>query len=325
MTKATPLRKTLMFLIGACLSAVTWAQAYPERPVKLALPFPPGGSADSVARDLAERLKAQGGGTFLVENRPGAAGNLATAHVVKAPNDGYTLLVGVTGALAINPELYGNLGYQPETDLVGISMLAQAPVVVVASPQSGITTMQQLVSRARAEPGKLSYATNGRGTSHHLAGELFNIRAEISMVNIPYSGTPGALQDIAAGRIEIGFLDLTAAMPLISAGRIVALATTGATRPPALPNVPTVAEAGFAGYEAMTWIGLFAPKGMNPDNVNKLSRMVNAVLAEESFKKNAAGKGLDAAGSTPEALQRFLAEESRKWRTVIRRANITLN
>lgn len=319
------LRKTTTLLAGACLSALALAQGYPERPVKLTLPFPPGGSADSVARDLADKLKSQGGGTFLVENRPGAAGNVATGYVVKAPNDGYTLLVGVTGAMAINPELYANLGYQPETDLVGISMLAQAPVVVVASPQSGITTMQQLVSRAKAEPGKLSYATNGRGTSHHLAGELFKLRSEIFMVNIPYSGTPGALQDIAAGRIEIGFLDLTAAMPLISAGRIVPLATTGSVRPAVLPNVPTVAEAGFPGYEAMTWIALFAPKGMNPENVNKLSKMVNAVLADETFKKNAAGKGLDVAGSTPEALQRFVSEEVRKWRTVIRRANITLN
>lgn len=325
MLKTTLIRKTLVLFMGACLSAMAWGQGYPERAVKLALPFPPGGSADSVARDLAEKLKVQGGGTFLVENRPGAAGNLATGYVIKAPNDGYTLLVGVTGALAINPELYGNLGYQPENDLVGISMLAQAPVVVVASPQSGITSIQQLVSRAKAEPGKLSYATNGRGTSHHLAGELFKIRSEIFMLNIPYSGTPGALQDIAAGRIEIGFLDLTAAMPLITAGRIVPLATTGAVRPSALPHVPTVAESGFPGYEAMTWIALFAPKGMNPDNVHKLSRMINAVLADETFKKNAAAKGLDAAGSTPEALQRFLTEESRKWRTVIRRANITLN
>jgi len=217
------------------------------------------------------------------------------------------------------------LGYQPATDLAPISMLAQAPVVVVASPESRITSLQQLVSRAKAEPGKISFATNGKGTSHHLAGELFKIRAEISMVNIPYSGTPGALQDIAAGRVEIGFLDLTAAMPLISAGRIVALATTGAERSAALSNVPTVAESGFPGYEAMTWIALFAPKGMNPQNVNKLSKMVNAALADREFKKNAASKGMDAVGSSPEALQRYVNEESQKWRSVIRQAGIKLD
>ncbi len=145
------------------------------------------------------------------------------------------------------------------------------------------------------------------------------------MLNIPYSGTPGALQDIVGGRVEIGFLDLTAAMPLIAGGQIVALATTGAARSSALPNVQTVAEAGFPGYEAMTWIALFAPKGMNTDNVNKLSTMVNVVLADKEFKKSAASKGLDAVGSTPVALQRFVAEESQKWRTVIRQANIKLN
>lgn len=319
------LRLLLTLMIGTLVCALASAQGYPERPVKLTLPFPPGGSADSVARDLSDKLRAEGGGVFVVENRPGAAGNLATGHVVKASNDGYTLLVGVTGALAINPELYRDLGYQPENDLVGISMLAQAPVVVVASPQSGITTIKQLVSRAKAAPGKLSYATNGKGTSHHLAGEMFKHRAEIFMLNIPYSGTPGALQDIAAGRVEIGFLDLTAAMPLISAGRIVPLATTGSTRSTALPNVPTVAESGYPGYEAITWIALFAPKGMNSENIKKLSRMVNTVLADSTFKKNAANKGLDAVGSTPEALQQFLSDESRKWRTVIRQANITLN
>lgn len=317
-------RCALAVMCGALLSAQAVAQGYPDRPVKMALPFPPGGSADAVARDLADKLQ-QGGGTFLVENRPGAAGNMATGYVVKAPNDGHTLLVGVTGAMSINPSLYKNLGYEPDKDLVGISMMAQAPVVVVASPQSGIKSLQELVRRAKAEPGTLSYATNGKGTSHHLAGEMFKHQAKIFMLNIPYNGTPGALQDIAGGRVELGFLDLTAAMPLITAGRILPLATTGPKRSPALPNVPTVAESGYPGYEAMTWIALFAPKGMDPVNVNALSKRVNAVLADETFRKNASAKGLDAVGSTPQALQDFLATESVKWRSVIRQANISLN
>ena len=301
------------------------AQNYPERPVKLVLPFPPGGSADAVARELADKLQSPGNGTFVVENKPGAAGNLATGHVVSAPADGYTLLVGVTGAMTINPELYRNLRYKPEKDLVSISMMAEAPVVIVASRQSGITSLKELVRQAKEQPGKLSYATNGRGTSHHLAGEMFKHRANIFMLNIPYSGTPGALQDIVGGRVDAGFLDLTAAMPLIESGRIVALATTGSQRTPALPSVPTVAESGYPGYEAMTWIALFAPSAMNPENVKKLSGMVNAVLADEAFKKSAAAKGLNAAGSTPEALQRFVEDESKKWREVIRQAQITLN
>jgi tripartite-type tricarboxylate transporter receptor subunit TctC len=321
----TSIRSLIALSLGALVSTVALAQAYPDKPVKFVLPFPPGGSADAVTRELADKLQTKGHGIFIIENKPGAAGNLATGQVVRAPNDGYTILVGVTGALAINPELYPNLGYSPQTDLAPISMLAQAPVVIVASRESGLKTLKDLVSRAKAKPGELSYATNGTGTSHHLAGEMFKQKAGIFMVNIPYNGTPGALQDIAGGRVDVGFLDLTAALPMISSGRIVALATTGSTRPSALTNIPTVAEAGYPGYEAMTWISLVAPKGMSPQNVAKLSGLVNGVLAEDAFKKSTAAKGMEAVGSTPEALQKFLASESVKWREVIRGAGIKLN
>lgn len=319
------IRSLIAIAFGALMTTLAAAQNYPDKPVRFVLPFPPGGSADSVTRELAEKLQTKGNGIFVIENRPGAAGNLATGYVVRSPNDGYTILVGVTGALVINPELYPNLGYRPETDLTPISMLAQAPVVIVASRESGITSIKELVQRAKAKPGELSYATNGVGTSHHLAGELFKQRSKIFMVNIPYTGTPGALQDIVGGRVQVGFLDLTAALPLINAGRIVALATTGSARPSALANVPTVAEAGYPGYDAMTWISLVAPKGMKPELVAKLNGMVNAIVAEESFKKSTAAKGMDAVGSTPEALQRFLAAETDKWRGVIRRAGIRIN
>lgn len=319
------LKSVIAFALGALITTVAAAQDYPDKPVKFVLPFPPGGSADAVTRELAEKLQARGNGIFLIENKPGAGGNLATGYVVKSPNDGYTILVGVTGAMAINPELYPNLGYRPENDLTGISMLAQAPVVVVASRESGLTSIKELVQRAKAKPGELSYATNGVGTSHHLAGELFKQKAGIFMLNVPYNGTPGALQDIAGGRVQVGFLDLTAALPLINSGRIVALATTGSTRPSALPNVPTVGEAGYPGYEAMTWISLVAPKGMKRENIDKLNGMINAVLAEESFKKSTAAKGMDAVGSTPDGLQRFVVSESEKWRGVIKSANIRIN
>lgn len=324
-----PIKKLVKFLSatvsGLALCTAAFAQAYPEKPVKMVLPFPPGGSADAVARDVANKLQVDGVGTFVIENRPGAAGNLATAHVVKSPADGYTLLVGVTGALTINPELYPNLGYQPETDLVGISMLAHAPVVLVASTQSGISSVKELVDRAKKEPGKLTYATNGQGTSHHLAGEMFKHQAGILMLNVPYKGTPDALQDLVAGRIDLGFLDLTAAMPMITAGRIVAVATTGAQRPNSLLNVPTIAESGYPDYEAMTWIALMGPKGMKPENVDKLSKAVNTVLADEAFRKSVVAKGLDAAGSTPDELQRFVKDEAVKWKNVIKRANISIS
>jgi tripartite-type tricarboxylate transporter receptor subunit TctC len=301
------------------------AQTYPDRPVRMVLPFPPGGSADFIARLLADQMRGKAGQTFVVDNRPGASGNLATSHVAKSPADGYTLLVGVTGALAINPTLYRDLDYVPERDFAAVSMIAQAPVVIVASPASGVTTLKQMVERARAAPGKFSYATNGVGTSHHLAGEMFKSVAQIDIANVPYKGTPGALQDIVGGRIEFGFMDLTASLPLIAAGRIKALATTGAVRSAALPEVPTVAESGFAGYDAVTWIALFAPKGMNAEDIRKLSAQVNEVLGDPEVRRKGVAHGLDVAGSTPAALQKFLADESLKWRRVVTDAKIKID
>lgn len=310
---------------AALLALPAAAQGYPDKPVRLILPFPPGGSADFIARLLAEQLRAKMGQPFIVENKPGASGNLATGYVAKSPDDGYTLLVGVTGAMAINPTLYRGLDYAPETDFAAISMVAQAPVVIVASPESGVSSLKQLVDRSRAAPGKFSYATNGVGTSHHLAAEMFKGVAGIDIRNVPYKGTPGALQDIVGGRIEFGFMDLTASLPLIAAGRIKALATTGAARSAALPDVPTVAESGFPAYDAVTWIALFAPKGMKQEDVRKLSVQVNAVLADPAVRAKGVVQGLDVAGSTPAALQKFLADENLKWRRVVTDAGIKID
>lgn len=315
----------LSLAASALLALPAAAQGYPDKPVRMILPFPPGGSADFIARLLAEQLRGKAGQPFIVENKPGASGNLATAYVAKSPDDGYTLLVGVTGAMAINPTLYRDLDYVPEKDFAAVSMIAQAPVVIVASPESGVTTLKQMVERARAAPGKFSYATNGVGTSHHLAAEMFKIAAKIDIANVPYKGTPGALQDIVGGRIEFGFMDLTASLPLIAAGRIKALATTGATRSAALPDVPTVAESGWAGYDAVTWIALFAPRGMKPDDVRKLSSQVDAVLSDPEVRRKGVAQGLDVAGSTPAALQKFLADESVKWRRVVTDAGIKID
>jgi tripartite-type tricarboxylate transporter receptor subunit TctC len=316
-----------LLVIGAAVGALATlpaaAQEYPHKqPVKMVLPFPPGGSADFIARLLAEQLHARTGANFVVDNKPGAGGNLATSFVAKAPNDGYTLLVGVTGALSINPTLYGDLDYVPERDFTAISMVALAPVVIVASPESGVITLGQLVTRAKAAPGKFSYATNGVGTSHHLAGELFKIAAGIDLRNVPYKGTPGALQDLIGGRVEVGFMDVTASLPLIASGRIKALATTGSARSAALPDVPTVAESGYPGYDAVTWVSLFAPKGMNPADVNRLSKQVNEVLNDPAVKKKGIAQGLEVGGSSPAHLQAFLGRENAKWRGVITSAGI---
>lgn len=315
----------LSLAASALLALPASAQGYPDKPVRMVLPFPPGGSADFIARLLAEHLRGKAGQPFVIENKPGASGNLATGFVAKSPADGYTLLVGVTGAMSINPSLYRDLDYVPEKDFAAISMIAKAPVVIVASPVSGVTTLAQLVESARAAPGKFAYATNGVGTSHHLAGEMFKSIAKVDILNVPYRGTPSALQDIVGGRIEYGFMDLTASLPLIAAGRIKALATTGSVRSAALPDVPTVAEQGYPSYEAVTWISLFAPKGMKAEDIRTLSKQVNAVLADEGVRRKGVEQGLDVAGSSPEALRKFLGDETAKWRNVVTHAKIKLD
>ena len=313
-------------IAGVLLAPAAYADpaaTSPARPVKLALPFPPGGSADTITRAMAERLQAQLNQPFLIENRPGAAGNVATRYVAKAPADGYNLLVGVTGALVINPNLY-KLDYDPAKDFVGISMVARAPVAVVADPQAGIHSIKDLIERAKAQPGALTYATNGVGTSHHLAAELFRQATGLDMRNVPYKGTPEALQDIIGGRVPIGFMDLTASIPLVNSGKLKALATTGTRRSPALPDVPTVAEAGVPGFSADTWVGIFAPKGTPQPIVDKLSAEIRTALALPELRARAQTQGLEVAGSTPGELHRFVQEETVKWKKVVTEAGIKL-
>lgn len=304
-------------LLAPAAAIADGAADYPSRPVKLALPFPPGGSADTIMRSLAERLQAQMQQPFLIENRPGAAGNLATRYIVKSAPDGYNLLTGVTGALVINPTLYGNLDYEPAKDLVAVSMVMRAPVVVVADPQSGIASIQQLIAQAKANPGNIAYATNGVGTSHHLAAELFKQAAGINMRNVPYKGTPEALQDIIGGRVPVGFMDLTASIPLIASGKLKALATTGAARSPALPDVPTVGEAGVPGFAADTWVGVFAPKGTPAPIIDKLNAQIALALSAPDLRERAKVQGMEVESSSPQALQRYVDSEEAKWHRVI--------
>ena len=203
-------------------------------------------------------------------------------------------------------------------------MVARAPVVVVADPQAGIGSIKQLIEQAKAKPGVLTYATNGVGTSHHLAAELFRQAAGLDMRNVPYKGTPEALQDIIGGRVPIGFMDLTASIPLVASGKLKALATTGTKRSPALPDVPTVAEAGVPGFAADTWVGIFAPKDTPRPIVEKLSTEIRTALALPELRARAQTQGLEVAGSTPAELQQFLQEESVKWKRVVSEAGIKL-
>jgi tripartite-type tricarboxylate transporter receptor subunit TctC len=302
----------------------TTSKGYPAKPVKLVLPFPPGGSADYIARVMAERLERRTGQPFIVENRAGAAGNIAALYVAKSASDGYTLFVGTTGAMTINTSLYPELNFNPEKDFTAISLIGYSPAVVVASTESNVTTLTQMIDLVKKNPGKYTFATNGVGTSHHLGAEMFKQAGQLNMQHVPYKGTPAAMQDIVGGRIPFGVVDMTAALPQIAAGRMKALATTGAVRASALPNVPTIAETGFPGFDAVGWVALFGPQGLDPEIVRFLNKEVNLVLNDPDVKQKGSQQGFDVAGSTAEKFKLFLPAEIVKWRKVITTGNVKL-
>lgn len=300
------------------------SQAYPQRPVRIVSPFPPGGSADSMARALADELGKRTGHAFLVENKPGAGGGIGADAVAKAAPDGYTIVIGAAGAMAINKSLYKKLPYDPIADFSPISLIGYSPVLLVAHPTDTASTVQELISAAKAAPGKLSYASNGNGTAHHLTGELFMQTAGIEMVHIPYNGSAPAFQDVVGGRVPYGFLDLTLALPLLSAGKIKAIATTGVKRSAAVPNVPTVAESGLTGFDAVGWFGFFAPANTPAEIISYLNGHVRAVLGEPNFKSKALTLAVDPRATSPQELAVYQSSEITKWAKVIKAANMTL-
>jgi tripartite-type tricarboxylate transporter receptor subunit TctC len=312
-------------LAGAGLSpAMLRAQAYPQRPVRIVSPFPPGGSADSMARALAEDLTKRTGQPFVVENKPGAGGGIGADAVAKAAPDGYSIVIGAAGAMAINKFLYKRLPYDPVADFAPISLIGYSPVLLVAHPNRTASTVQELVAQAKAAPGSLSYASNGNGTAHHLTAELFMQAAGIEMVHVPYNGSAPAFQDVVAGRVPYGFLDLTLALPLMAAGRIKGIATTGLKRSAAVPNIPTVAESGLAGFDAVGWFGFFAPKNTPADVIAYLNTHVRSALAESAFQAKALALAVDPQASSPEELARYQKSEMAKWSRVIQLANVTI-
>ena len=321
-------RRTL--LQGAGLAALTatvplaHAQGYPQRPVRIISPFPPGGSADSMARALSEELAKRTGQPFLVENKPGAGGGIGADAVAKSAPDGYTIVIGAAGAMAINTSLYRKLPYDPVADFAPISLIGHSPVLIVAHPQNTASTVRELIAAAKAAPGKLSFASNGNGTAHHLTGELFMQTAAIDMVHVPYNGSAPAFQDVVGGRVPYGFLDLTLALPLMASGRLKGIATTGLRRSAAVPNIPTVAESGLPGFDAVGWFGFFAPANTPPDVIATLNGHVRAVLNEPAFKAKALALAVDPQATTPQELAAYQKSEMVKWARVIKAANVTV-
>ncbi|MBU1357454.1 MAG: tripartite tricarboxylate transporter substrate binding protein [Gammaproteobacteria bacterium] len=309
---------------ASILPANAWAADYPDHPVRIVSPFPPGGSADSIARALAERLSQRTGKSFFIENRPGAGGGIGADLTAKSAPDGYTIVIGAAGAMAINKTLYKSLPYDPVRDFAPITMVGYSPVLIVANPQAPAKTVDELVAAAKQAPGKIAFASNGNGTAHHLTAELFQQTAGVEMTHVPYNGTSPAVKDVIAGLVPYGFLDLTLCLPLMQAGRLRGIATTGPKRSAAAPNIPTVDESGLRGFDAVGWFGLFAPARTPAGVIAFLNTQVGEVLKDAQFQATALRLAVDTQGSTPEALRKYQEEEIAKWAKVIRIANVTI-
>ncbi|WP_255032115.1 Bug family tripartite tricarboxylate transporter substrate binding protein [Bordetella genomosp. 1] len=309
-------------LCGATLAAQ--AAGYPERPVKWVVPFPPGGAMDSIARTLGEAMGRELGTSFIVENRAGAGGNIGAATVARAAPDGYTIMIAANG-MAVNPALYRDMTYDPQKDFAPISLLAVVPNVLVTNPaRNDVSSVQDVIAKARAKPGHYSYASAGVGTSIHLAGELFVSRAQIDMLHVPYKGSGPAIADLLGGQVDYMFDSITSAKPHIQSGKLRALAVTTAKRSSALPDVPTVAEAGLPGYELMPWFAAFAPAGTPPEVIARLNDAMRQALADPKVKSTLDSIGAEPIGGSPDALRDHLAKETAQWAALVKERNIKI-
>jgi tripartite-type tricarboxylate transporter receptor subunit TctC len=326
----TTKRQALAWLAGSAALAALPAHsqnttsAWPTRPVRWVVPFPPGGAMDVIARTLSDRAARALGQPFVVENRPGAGGNIGAEAVAKSPADGYTIMITSIG-MATNRALYPRLGYDPVKDFAPVSLLAVVPNVLVVRADSPAKSVRDVIALARKSPGKLTYASAGNGTSIHLAGEVFASEAGIDMLHVPYKGSGPALTDLLGGQVDMMFDSITSSGQHIQAGKLRALGVTTAKRSAAMPDVPTIAEAGVAGYEVSPWFAVFAPAGTPPAIVAKLQATLVDAMRQPETQARLAAVGAEAIGSTPAQLARHLDEELKRWEKVITERKIRID
>jgi tripartite-type tricarboxylate transporter receptor subunit TctC len=314
-----------MVVIAAVLAsagALAQTENYPNKPVRLVVPYAAGGGVDTVARAVAQQLGETVGQPVLVDNRPGANGALGADLVAKAAPDGYTLLLGAAGTMVVAPHLGANMSFDPAKDLAPASLVAISPFVVTLNPSVQANSVRELIALAKANPGKINYGTSGTGGSPQLATELFKSMAGVNMVHVPYKGLAPALTDLIGGQIQVVFADVGLVKGHIAGGKLKGLAVTSGARTSAMADLPTVAEAGVPGYAAGTWYGIFAPAGTPADIVSRLSAEIRKLLALADIKAAFVAQGIDPAGDTPEQFAAFMREESAKWGMVIRDAGI---
>lgn len=306
-------------LVLAALPTAVLAQAttYPAKTVKIVVPYTPGGTNDSVARVLAQQLGERLGQPFIVENKPGASGNLGAEFVARAPADGYTLLL-VTMGHTIHPSLYKNLRYDIRTDLVPVTLLTSGPAVVMVNPNLGINNIKDLIARAKAKPGELNFSSAGNGSSTHLGIEYLNELAGIKMTHIPFNGSAPAMVDVMSGNSQVVMDLMFSAAPQVKGGKLKAIAQTGSKRSPIMPDVPTVAESGLPGFDVSVWNGLMAPAGTPKDVIAKLNGEIRRQLDSSEFKERLAAQGYEPAGSTPEQFGQRITSDIDRWAKVVK-------
>ncbi|VTU37068.1 Bug family tripartite tricarboxylate transporter substrate binding protein [Variovorax sp. RA8] len=324
------LARALVLLAGtaALLAGPARAQApadFPQKPIRMIVTFPPGGSADAVVRMLVPKLNDRLGQPVVVDNRPGAGGNVGLTAVAKSPGDGYTLGVGAAGALSANSSLYAQMPFDAQKDFKPVGLLAAIPFVIVGHPSIGVKTQAELLALARAQPGKLSIGHGGNGTAMHLSAALFAQMADVKLVEVPYRGSGPAAVDAMAGQIPLAVVDLPSALQQIKAGKLLAFAVTSPQRLPLLPDVPTVAEAGLPGYDSTGWFGVVAPADTPAPVVARLNADINAALKDEQIQAAMRNLGVEPAPGTAKAFEDYIRAETKKWANVIKTANIKLD
>jgi tripartite-type tricarboxylate transporter receptor subunit TctC len=319
-----PFRK-LFFIAAAMITsafAPAQAQDFPTRPITLVIPFAPGGSTTIVGRGVAEKMSELLGEKIIIDNRPGAGGTVGTRAVAKSEPDGYTLLLGYTGTLAIGPSLYKNVGYDPRKDFAPIGMIGNAPNSLVVNPSFPAKTLAELIDYAKANPGKVNFGSAGAGTASHITGEYFARAAGITLVHIPYKGTGPALTDLLGGHIPMAFAPIPASHSNVAAGKLRALAVTSTARSGLLPDVPTIAESGISGFDASLYYGLAAPAGTPRPIIDKLNKALREALASDVVKRQLGNDGTDITPGSPEDYAALIDKDEKKWAQLVKASGV---